>query len=183
MSDQSIGEIRMFAGSYAPQDWALCNGQTLPISGYQTLYALLGVAYGGDGKTTFGLPDLRSRLPISLGPAASGTTYTLAQKDGAETVPLQVAQIPGHSHAPMAASVKATSSSPVGNLMAQTVNSNGGTNEDIMYVGATSPVVKTFTLNSSAVATTGQNQSHANIMPCSPVNFIIALQGIYPQFQ
>lgn len=183
MSDPCVGEIRMFAGSFAPVGWALCQGQTLPINGNEALYSLLGTTYGGDGKSTFGLPDFRSRIPVSQGTAASGTTYTLGNNGGTETVTLQPTQMPSHTHTLMAANVSATSTTPANNLMAQAVNNNGGTNQDIMYLQPNAPIITTLPLSQTAVGPAGYSQPHTNIMPCSTVNYIISLQGIYPQLQ
>ena len=182
MSDQAVGEIRIFAGNYAPEGWALCNGQTLSIQNYEVLYSLLGTTYGGDGVSNFGLPDLRSRIPLGVGKSGAGTTYALGVKGGTESVSLSLAQIPAHTHTLMANSSASTTASPGNNCLAVSVNSSGGTNADAHYVAASATVVETLLLSSNAISFAGSNASHANIMPSSCVNFIIALQGIYPQF-
>lgn len=183
MSDQCVGEIRMFAGLQPPEGWELCNGQTLPIAGNEQLFSLLGTLYGGDGRTNFGLPDMRSRVPIGQGRAASGTTYTMAATGGAETVTLTQAQLPPHTHIPLATASPATTGNPTGNLMAATVNSDGAQNQDAMYLQKGAPLVTEFPLNGNAVSPAGSSLPHDNIMPCTPVNFIIALTGVYPNFQ
>lgn len=182
MSDQCVGEIRIFAGNYAPGGWAICDGTVLNIAGNETLFSLIGAAYGGNGSTTFALPDLRGRLPISQGASAIGTSFTLAGKGGSENVTLSTDQIPAHMHPPVATSAPATSASPAGNLMAQAVNSNGGTNQDAMYLKINAPTLRKDTLNANSVTNTGASQSHNNVMPCAAINFIIALTGVYPDF-
>lgn len=183
MSDQFIGEIRIFAGNYAPEYWALCDGSVLPIQGNEALFSLLGTTYGGNGSTTFGLPDLRGRLPVSQGtPAYSTTNYVLGVKAGAEIVTLTEAQVPAHNHAFQALSTPGTTGTAKNNLLAQSVNGAGGTNQDAFYLQATAPVKTAYALNQNSVLPSGGSQPHANIMPCQGVNFIIALQGIYPDF-
>lgn len=182
MSDQCVGEIRMFAGNYAPDGWALCDGKLLNISGNEVLYSLIGTAYGGDGRTTFALPDLRSRLPLNQGTSLLGTSYVLGAHGGTEGVTLTTHTMPAHVHTPVGTSASATTGNPAQQLMAKTVNSNGGTNQDIMYLKANAPVLGTYTLNGETVTTTGANQAHNNVMPCAAVNFIIATTGFYPDF-
>ena len=181
MSDQCIGEIRMFAGNFAPQGWALCNGAMLSITSNPALYSLLGTSYGGDGVTTFGLPDLRSRIPLGVGTATTNTVYTIGEKLGAETVALTAAQIPNHTHALMASSAGATTGAASGDYLAATANSTGAPQQDTHYLPAGATVAKTFTLNTNSVASAGGNAGHPNIMPSFAINFIIALQGVYPQ--
>jgi microcystin-dependent protein len=183
MSDQCMGEIRMFGGNYAPEDWALCDGSLLQVADYQALYSLLGTAFGGDGVHTFGLPDLRGRIPISQGKAPSGTTYALGGKGGASSVVLGVDQIPAHTHTMMANPAAATAGSPANALLAQSVNSNGSPNQDIHYLQAGVSGSKDFTLNPDAVLPEGSNAAHENRMSYLCVNFIIAIVGVYPSFQ
>jgi microcystin-dependent protein len=183
VSDQCYGEIRIFAGNYAPEGWALCDGSVLPITGNEALYSLLGTAYGGDGVKTFGLPDLRGRIPIGQGKSPAGTTYPLGQKVGTETVVLDQTQVPAHTHTLMASSTAAGSGAPSGNYLATSVNSSGGTNADAHYLSATAPVAKTYLLNANSIVLAGGSAPHQNIMPSLCVNFIIALQGVYPEFQ
>jgi microcystin-dependent protein len=181
MSDQFIGEIRIFAGNYAPEDWALCNGSLLTIQGNEVLFSLLGTTYGGDGAKNFALPDLRGRLPVSQGiPAYSTTKYVPGVKAGSESVSLNEAEMPAHSHALQALSTPGTTGTAKGNYLAQTANSAGGTNQDAFYLQATAPVKTTITLPAGSVLPSGGSQPHANVMPCQGVNFIIALRGTYP---
>lgn len=183
MSDQFVGEVRIFAGSFAPTGWALCNGGSLPIANNEVLYTLIGTTYGGDGQSNFKLPDLRSRIPVGSGTSAAKTPYTLGQTAGTETVALQQTQIPLHTHNLMANSAAASTGNPTNNFLAQSANSNGGANADAHYFSAAAPAPEVIQLNPNAVAAAGQNVAHPNVMPSCCVNFIIALTGYYPQFQ
>jgi len=184
MSDQFIGEIRTFAGNYAPENWALCDGKTLPIQGNEALYSLLGTVYGGDGIVNFGLPDLRGRLPVSQGtPAYSTTNFVLGQKDGAENVTLTEAEMPYHEHTLQALSSTGTTGTAKNNYLAQSIDTRGGTYQDLFYLQGTAPVKTTFVMNMQSVTPSGGGKSHTNVMPCTGINFIIALKGVYPTFQ
>lgn len=177
MSDQYVGEIRMFAGRYAPVGWVFCDGSLLQISNYQVLYTLLGTTYGGDGASTFAVPDLRARLPVGQGQGAGLTARARGQMFGATTVALDTSQIPSHTHAFNAASNAATSTSPDGGLIAATVP-----NTAKLYAAA-DPAKQKATLSSDMISIAGQSAPHNNVMPTLCVNFIIATQGIYPQQQ
>jgi Microcystin-dependent protein len=169
MSDQYLGEIRMFAGDYAPEGWAMCNGQLLSIAEHQELFSLIGTTYGGDGQTTFALPDLRGRLPVHMGKNnETGTVYPLGQMGGTETVALVSDQLPNHAHAVNAQSGAGTTSNAASNYWAA-----GPVN---LYSSAGANGM----MGSSAIGTTGGNMAHNNVMPYLAVNFIIALQGLYP---
>lgn len=165
MSEAYVGEIRMFAGDYAPQGWALCNGQLLSILENEVLYALLGTTYGGDGRTTFGLPDLQGRIPIH-----TSSSIPLGTKAGTETVTLTTSQLPAHTHMANASSTVGAESSPSNAVWAPTTleNYSDGT-------GAT-PV----SMNGAALSPVGGSQPHENMMPSLTISFIIALVGIYP---
>lgn len=168
MANPFLGEIRMFAGNFAPLDWALCNGQLLPIAEYTALYNLLGTTYGGDGVTTFALPNLQSRVPIHQGEGAGLSPYVIGENGGAETVTLTVAQIPAHTHTAQASSADSGSSDPTNNFWASspaTKQYSPGTNAQ---------------MKSGAMGQTGGNQPHDNMLPFLVVNFIIALFGIFP---
>ncbi|HZG13948.1 MAG TPA: tail fiber protein [Candidatus Bathyarchaeia archaeon] len=162
-----LGEIRMFAGNYAPEGWALCNGQILSIAENEPLFILLGTTYGGDGETTFALPDLRGRIPIHLGVnPKTGTNYSLGQMGGTETVTLTTDQLPVHTHVPLAASV-GTAVSPggaywAGNLSIYSTDAPDGQ------------------MDAALIGSTGGGQPHDNMMPYATVNFIISLYGIFP---
>lgn len=171
MSEAFIGEIRMFAGNYAPEGWAPCDGSLQQIQGNETLYALLGTLYGGDGHSTFGLPDLRGRLAIGMGQGTDLSNRSLAQQAGVEAVTLSEAQTPIHSHAFVAGGA-ATSNSPGGGVVPGSVS---GFN---LYAGTATPGA---TLDPRVVqAAPGGSQAHANVMPSLPISFIICLQGYYP---
>lgn len=169
MSDQYLGEIRMFAGNYAPEGWAMCNGQLLSISQNAALYSLIGTTYGGDGQTTFALPDLQGRVPVHTGKnTETGTVYPMGQKGGTETVTLVADQLPKHTHAVNAQSEAGTTSAAANNYWATgPVNMYANTDANGM-------------MGSSAIGVTGGNMAHNNVMPYFAVTFIIALQGIYP---
>ncbi len=164
MSTPFVGEIRMFAGNFAPAGWAFCDGSLMPISENAVLFQLIGTTYGGDGQTTFALPDLRSRLPVHVGPG-----FALGQSAGAETVTLTVSQIPAHSHVPQA-------SANVG-------NQNGPGNGDWANSGSASMysnVAPSLTMDPAAVGQAGGSQPHDNMMPFLCVNFILSLFGVFP---
>lgn len=163
MSTPYIGEIRLFAGNFAPVGWLLCQGQLLPISQYDTLFNLIGTTYGGDGQSTFALPDLASRIPLH-----AGTGYVLGQAGGAEEVTLTAAQIPAHSHAAQGASTVGTSPSPAGAVW------SSGT------YSAYSDQTPDAAMTASALLPSGGNQPHDNMPPFLALNFIIATDGIYP---
>lgn len=166
MSESYIGEVRMFGGNFAPRGWALCEGQLLPISEYEALFSLLGTTYGGDGQTTFGLPDLRGRIPVH----PNNTTIGAGGKGGSETVTLMTSQLPSHTH-----SVNAKSTD--GDLEAPT-NATWAASGLAYYSDGTSgaPVP----MNTQAVSSVGGNQSHNNMMPSLTISFIISLYGVYP---
>jgi microcystin-dependent protein len=168
MSDQYVGEVRMFAGNFAPVGWLFCDGSLLPIANFDTLFNLVGTTYGGDGVTTFAVPDLRGRAPAHSGAAPGVDTVVQGQLVGEESVTLTVQQIPAHTHPPRAAAEQALSSSPAGAVWAAWA--------DHPYA-STAPTVA---MNGSAIGPSGGNQPHDNMPPFLTVNFIIATTGIYP---
>ena len=168
-----VGEIQMFAGTFAPKGWALCDGQLLPISQNTALFSLLGTTYGGNGQTNFALPDLRGRAPLQPGAAAGLSPYDLGQAGGDETVTLVTSQIPGHSHSLNGKATAATTGAPAGDLLAKT-DVNAAT--ALIY----RPSGTSAQLNPQAIAPTGGTQPHNNMQPYLTVNFVIALQGIFP---
>jgi microcystin-dependent protein len=170
--DMYLGEVRMFAGNYAPENWQLCNGQLLSISEYQALYALIGTTYGGDGVQTFGLPDLQGRVPIHLGQGPGTSNYALGQKGGQEAVALGVEQLPAHTHALNAFSGVGTTDVPTNNYFAQT-----GTG----YVVYSDQTPTSTMANVAAGPSAGGNQVHENMMPFMAISYIIAVVGLYPQ--
>jgi microcystin-dependent protein len=163
MSQPYVGEIRMFAGNFAPAGWMLCQGQTLAISDNPTLFQLIGTTYGGDGQSTFALPNLQSRVPMHQGPG-----FVLAQAAGAEAVTLTVQQIPAHSHVPQGSTATGNQGSPSGGVWAAS-----GLNQ--YYNGAASGAMK-----STAIGNTGGSQPHDNMLPFLAVNFIISMFGVFP---
>ncbi len=195
----TIGEIRIFAGNFAPLSWAFCQGQTLSIASNNALYAIVGTIYGGDGVTTFKLPDLRSRIPIGTGQGPGLPDYALGNQVGQETVTLTVNQMPAHSHAATVqqasspGSATATlnginnaggQSTPGGNYLGQD-NGAGATSYATagapvaMHVGS---VVANINVSPPAVmlSTNGGNMPHENIQPILAMNYIICLEGIFP---
>ena len=170
MSEAYLGEIRMFGGSYAPQNWAPCDGRLLSIADYDALYYLLGTAYGGDGVSTFGLPDLRGRLPIGMGQGPGLTRRVLGQSLGEESVTLTLAQAPAHTHA-FAAGGAPSSASPQNLVPATSTGLN-------LYASAAAP--SAWLAPGTVETVGGAAQPHDNVMPSLAVGFIIALAGIYP---
>ena len=166
MAQPYVGEIRMFAGNFAPAGWMFCEGQLLPISDFETLFNLIGTTYGGDGQSTFGLPDLRGRIPVH-----QGNGFTLAESGGAETITLTVAQMPAHPHAFLATTSPASSPSPTNQVPGV------GQAATITPYGADNPHVP---LSPTSVSTVGGSQPHDNFMPYLCVDFIISLFGIFP---
>ena len=172
MSEPFVGEIRMFAGNFSPRGWALCDGQLLAVSQNDALFSLLGTIYGGDGRTTFGLPDLRGRVPIHAGQGPGLSDRRLGAKSGAETVTLNTHQLPSHTHPIKGTNDAATATDPAGQVPAQSSTID-------LYV-STAPTVN---LNPAAVPGVGGSGSHSNLMPTLCINFIVALFGIYPSRQ
>jgi microcystin-dependent protein len=168
MADPFIGEITMFGGNFAPRNWAFCDGQLLSIAQNQALFALLGTTYGGDGRTTFGLPDLRGRIPIHVGsgPGLSGRSW--GQRGGQETVTLATQQLPSHQHIQQGTDSDATSADPTDGLAAKAQN--------VTYNSSGSPA----DMNAASVQAAGGSQPHDNMQPYLCVNFVIALFGIFP---
>lgn len=166
MADPYIGEIRIFAGNFAPSSWTFCNGQLLPISQNTALFAIVGTIYGGDGETSFGLPDLRDRVPMHAGNGPGLTPRSVGQRGGAETA--TAAQIPSHSHTLRGVDADAQSTDPTGNRLATS-------NEDT-YDDQGAPNVSMSSLATGSF----NNQSHDNMQPYLTLNFIIALSGIFP---
>jgi len=172
MSEPFIGEIRMFAGNYAPQGWAFCDGTSLAITSYEALYQLIGTTYGGDGVTNFALPDLRGRLPLHQGRGQS--TYTLGQNGGLENVTVTTNQLPAHTHTLQATSTGQVQS-PAGAYPAVATSTQAG----LQVYGPTGTAPTTF--NPAIVQSDGGGGlPHNNFQPYLCINFIIALVGIYP---
>ncbi len=168
MSEPFLAEIRIVGFNFAPRGWALCDGQILPINQNQSLYSLLGTTYGGDGRTSFALPDLRSRTPIHVG-SSNGTSHTLGQKSGEETHTLSVAEMPNHRHTIRGTSDTASSNVTTGNNFARSAVQ--------LYVGLTSG--REAAMRSDVLTSVG-GQSHDNMQPYIALNFCIALLGLFP---
>jgi microcystin-dependent protein len=177
MSNPYVGEIRIFAGNFAPAGWMLCQGQLLPISENDTLFNLIGTTYGGDGQSTFALPNLSSRIPIHMGQGAGLANYTLAQNGGVEAVTLTVQQIPAHAHPAIADGNTATSGVPTNNYPAATATSTVYTVPNAVGNPA-APVFRN--LNAATLPSQGGSQPHNNIQPIVAMNYIISLFGIFP---
>lgn len=181
MSECFVGEIRMFAGNYAPEHWAKCDGQLESVQQNQMLFSLIGNMYGGDGVNTFALPDLRGRVPVGQGQGVGLTPRVITQKAGTETVTVTTDQLPVHTHTLMASNVNATATSPQGNVFAtvQPGTSIYGLYTTTGQSGGGAPVL----LDDRVLTPTGGNQAHDNMMPSATLTFIIALMGTYPQRQ
>jgi microcystin-dependent protein len=161
-----IGEIRIFAGTFNPDGWLFCQGQEIPIAEYESLYQLIGTTYGGDGQQTFGLPDLRSRVPIHTNPS-----YPLGATDGSENVTLTTQSMPGHTHPMLASSNTGTLPDPAANVVARSHTAN-------VYLYLED--VPNTAMSMNAVTFTGGGQYHDNVQPYIAINYIISLYGIFP---
>lgn len=166
--DAFIGEIRMFAGDYAPQGWALCDGSRIPIAGNEALFYLLGTTYGGDGVANFALPDLRGRLPLGQGQGPGRSVRALGQSFGSETVRLSQSELPQHTHV-IQAGGEASSSSPLG-----AIPGAGIFNQFASAVSAPTA------MSAAAVSRAGNDGVHNNVMASTCINFIISLTGVFP---
>lgn len=172
--DNYLGEIRIFAGNYAPQGWFLCNGQLLSISQYEALFALFGTLYGGDGVSTFALPNLSGRIPISQGQGNGLANYPLGSTSGAESVTLIGSNVV-HTHSAVANTTSGSTATPGNTVIASSLGSTGAA-----YVPGSASGVTPAPLSSGTLQNAGQSLPHDNMMPTLAVNFIIAYQGIFP---
>lgn len=168
MSEPFLAEIRIVGFNFPPRGWAFCDGQILPIAQNQSLYSLLGTTYGGDGRTSFALPDLRGRTPIHVG-TSDGSTHLLGQRGGEETHTLAGGEIPTHMHEAKASSDTGTTPIPTGNVLASSAPAE-------LYHGAS----KLVELKAGTITNTGGGQAHNNMQPYLVLNFCIALQGLFP---
>lgn len=169
MSEPFVGEIRMFAGNFAPLGWAFCDGQLLAVSQNDALFSLLGTIYGGDGRTTFALPDVRGRIPLHAGTGPGLSPRRLGAKAGAEKVTVTANQMSNHGHDFKALKQNAQTPNASGNLLAQTPT------VDLYIADAPS-----LPMNAKSISSVGGSRSHTNLMPYLCINYIIALFGIYP---
>jgi microcystin-dependent protein len=163
-----IGEIRMFAGNFAPAGWALCDGQTLPISENDALFQLIGTTYGGDGQNTFNLPNLQSRVPIHMGTGPDGTTYQIGEMAGTEQETLSVQQIPNHTHPFTASTAVTQDTNPTGSTVGQSTQAT-------LYIDD----VPNVNMAAAAIAPAGGSQPHENVQPFLCINYIISLFGVF----
>jgi microcystin-dependent protein len=170
MAQPYVGEIRMFAGNFPPSGWMFCDGSQLAISENETLFQLIGTTYGGDGQSTFNLPDLRGRVPIHQGTNPStGTNYIMAESAGVESVTLTTQQIPQHNHQLLATQTAGTQPNPGGNILANSQGPQPYLQEN-----------PDANLNAQALTPTGGSQPHENLQPFLGINFVISLFGIFP---
>lgn len=169
MSQPYVGEVRLFAGNFAPSGWAFCQGQLTSIAENEVLFQLIGTTYGGDGQNTFGLPDLRGRVPVHQGQSPGLSARAMAELGGAESVTLQPSQLPSHTHDLRVSTAAATGSAPAGAVLAATPTASYG------------PGPATTAMAAGAIGSTwGNAQPHANMAPTLTVNYIISLYGIFP---
>ena len=166
MAQPYVGEIRMFGGNFAPAGWMFCNGQLLPISENETLFQLIGTTYGGDGQSTFALPDLRGRLPIH-----AGNGFVLAETGGAEEITLTVNQIPSHSHPALGSTNTATGTAPQGNVLSALPTATSSA------YGTDNPQIS---ISPQSLSPVGGSQPHTNMQPYLCISYIISLFGIFP---
>ena len=166
MATPYLGEIKLFSFDYAPKGWAICNGTLLPINQNQALFSLLGTTYGGDGRTTFGLPDMRGRVPLHFGSPNYGGAISLGQKSGEETHTLTIPEMPTHNHIPAGNNATPDQTTPIGNFWAAINGGYSGTADGAM--------------SQAAVGVNGGGQGHENRSPYLAVTICIALQGIFP---
>jgi microcystin-dependent protein len=171
MSNPFVAEIRIFTGNFAPRGWAFCNGQLLPLSQNTALFSLLGTTYGGDGKSTFALPNLQGSAPKHPGQGPGLSLYSLGESGGSETVTLLTSEIPAHAHQEMGSNTQSTQQSPIGNF-------SSGSNQNKRFAAvAVNPDAQ---MNPLILAPTGGDLPHNNMPPYLFLNFIIALQGVFP---
>jgi microcystin-dependent protein len=169
MADPFVSEIRIFPFNFPPTGWAFCDGQLMPISQNTALFSLLGTYYGGDGKSTFALPDLGARVPVNQGQGSGLSDYYLGQAGGDETVTLQQAEMPAHNHALNVVTDTATERQPQNQLFA--------TGDGVNIYDTQTPTAQ---LAATAVGTSGNNQPHNNLQPYLVLNFCLAMQGVFP---
>ena len=175
--DPFLGEIRMVGWNFVANGWALCNGQLMPINQYSALFSLLGTTYGGNGTTTFALPNLQGRVPIHQGTGVGLSPYTIGQSSGSENITLLANQMPRHNHLMGVSNLPGAVSDPTNALLAQ---GNSGAGRSPVPVSNYVSTAATGTLAPAAISSSGGNQPHSNIQPFLCINFIIALTGIFP---
>jgi microcystin-dependent protein len=175
MTQPFLGQIQCFGFGFAPKHWALCNGQILPIQQNSALFSLLGTNYGGNGTTTFALPNLQSRVPMHLGTSPAGNSYVIGEQSGEEQVLLLAAQMPAHTHSFVGTSTNGNSgAADPGEILATSFNPSGAAVP--LYAAPTPPQP----LNPAVIAPYGNGQPHGNLQPYLTVNWCIATSGIFP---
>ena len=179
MAEPFVAEIRIFPFNFPPRGWAFCNGQLLPISQNTALFSLLGTNYGGDGKSTFGLPNLQGTTPISQGQGPGLSQYFVGENGGSETVTLLTTELPSHTHTASAQTVAATVGDPNGATFAEGNFNNQGVSGPVNFYIADAATPQT-TMSGSMVQPAGSSLPHNNMMPYLTLNFCIALQGVFP---
>jgi microcystin-dependent protein len=179
MSNPFLGEIRIFAGNFNPRSWAFCRGQLLPIAQNDALYALIGTTFGGDGQTTFGLPDMQGRSLIGQGQGSGLSSYVVGQKSGTETVTLNTTQLPSHNHSLNAWNIDSTNETP-GTSVGLSNPLNAHTGEKSLFYLNTNGGPNSPALAADTIMPSGGNQPHDNMAPSLVLNYIIALEGVFP---
>jgi len=179
-TDNFLGEIRLFGGNYAPEGWVFCDGRLLSIFQNEALYALVGTTYGGDGMTTFAVPDLRGRVPISQGAGPGLTSRIMGESAGAEEVTLGLVNLPSHAHSVAASTDAATTRSAGPTVVLAEAKDKIAGQTDARYLPASKSVSSSVTLSANQVSSTGGSQAHPNVMPSIAVNYIMAVTGIFP---
>ncbi len=169
MSEPFVGEVRLFAGNFAPSGWAFCDGQLVPISENETLFNLIGTTYGGDGQNTFALPDLRGRVPVHQGSNGQSGSYVIGQQGGVETATLTAAQMPQHTHAMLASTTAASSVHAAADVLGSSATMN-------LY-GAGAP---NMAMDPNAISQLGGGQPHENMPPYVALNYIVSFFGVFP---
>jgi microcystin-dependent protein len=176
MGQQYLGQIQPFGFAFAPKGWAFCNGQILSIAQNTALFALLGTTYGGNGTSTFGLPDLRSRVPMHFGTDPNGIIYVQGEMGGVENVALSSNQMPSHNHAFSGTASAANETKPAAGAALAMVHHSGGTTPNFYYA----PDTALQGINAMSLSLVGNGQPHTNVQPCLTINWCIALIGIFP---
>ena len=177
MSEPFLGQITAFPYSFPPNGWADCAGQLLPIQQYTALFSLLGTNYGGNGQTNFALPNLQGRVPVGQGSQPGGSTYSIGEASGEETVTLSAATMPGHSHGVSATTVHGTVNAPAGQLLSAAQQGAGPTATRGNIYNTAAPDTS---LTTASVSPAGGNQPHNNLQPFLTLRYCIALQGVFP---
>jgi microcystin-dependent protein len=176
MTEPFLGQIQPFGFAFAPRGWAQCNGQILSIAQNTALFSLLGTMYGGNGQTTFALPNLQSRVPMHYGTPPGGPSYSQGEEAGEETITLNLSQMPAHNHTFSGTTAAANSVHPADGAVLALVHHSGGSTPDFYYAPDTTPQP----INPASLSLFGGNLPHTNIQPYLTINWCIAMQGVFP---